>query len=134
MPDADWKQAITLILLDSEGETVFRADMPIEIVEEDGQALATFPPEVVELDEDAGAVTAAVVRMKHSNRAGRAMARAGIPPEPPVPTPGPPEPPDHSRPRRHEEEPDERDAGERLADEEAEDAERRLDAEKAGDL
>lgn len=120
MPDADWKQAITLILLGSEGETVFRADVPIEIVEEDGQALATFPPEVLELDEDAGTVATAVVRMKHSNRAGRAMARAAIPPEPPLPEP--------------EEEPDDRDAGERRADEEAEDAERRLDAEKAGDL
>jgi hypothetical protein len=122
MGDENWKQAITLILFDEEGGTAFRADVPVTVVEEDGQSLITFPPEVLEVGADG--VATAEIRMKHSNRAGRAMARAGIPPEPAPPALEDPE----------EEPPDDRDFHERRADEEAEDADRRLDAEKLGDL
>lgn len=72
----DLKQTIVVELLDKEGETTFRADVPLEIVEEHGEhivALAGAEYTVGTKDE--------LVLVVYSNVSGRAMARRMLPPD-----------------------------------------------------
>jgi hypothetical protein len=75
MAAEEWKQAITVLLLDADENLAFRVDLPIEVVEVEGHQLLAFPPAVAELNDGA----TLVVRAKHSNQAGRAMARRALP-------------------------------------------------------
>lgn len=80
----DWQQAISLQLFDDEGEVVFRADLPIEVVERDGEHVMVCAPTDFQVGADGGSrmVATAGLSAKHSNTAGREMARAALPPEP----------------------------------------------------
>lgn len=73
----DWKQAIVVELLDPETQQVmFRADVPLEVVEEDGEQIVALAG--AEFDVDSLKL---VVTVKNSNNAGRAMTRRALPPD-----------------------------------------------------
>lgn len=75
----DWKQMVVVELLDKEGETTFRADVPLEIVEEHGEHIVAFAGAEYTVGTEDELVL--VVSLKDSNAAGRAMTRRALPPD-----------------------------------------------------
>lgn len=73
----DWKQAIVVELLDNEDcKVMFRADVPLEVVEQDGEQVVVLAGAQFEVDG-----LTMVVTVKNSNNAGRAMTRRALPPD-----------------------------------------------------